>query len=89
MHILTKIGQEKIGKMVKNHRCWWCHGLGGIIMASSLGSLVPIEHCLHATAYLSIVADHVHPFMATLSSSDGYFQQDNAPCHKAHISSET
>jgi len=35
-------------------------------------------------AYLSIVSDHVHPFMATMfSSSDVYFQQDNAPCHKA------
>ncbi len=51
-----------------------------------LGPLVPIEHCLNATAYLSIVADHVHPFMTTVyPSSDGYFQQDNAPCHKAQI----
>jgi len=33
---------------------------------------------------LSIVSDHVHPFMATMyPSSDGYYQQDNAPCHKA------
>jgi len=29
---------------------------------------------------------HVHPFMATMyPSSDGYFQQDNPPCHKAWI----
>ncbi len=28
-----------------------------------LGPLVPIEHCLNATAYLSMVADHVHPFI--------------------------
>jgi len=27
-------------------------------------TLVPIGHCLNATAYLSIVSDHVHPFMA-------------------------
>ncbi len=48
--------------------------------------LVPIEHCLNATAYLSIVADHVQPFMTTVyTSSDAYFQQDNAPCHKAQI----
>ena len=47
---------------------------------------VPIEHCLHTTAYLSLVADHVHPFMTTVyTSSDGYFQQDNASCHKAQI----
>ncbi len=31
----------------------------------TLGPLVPIKHCLNATAYLSIVADHVHPFMTT------------------------
>ncbi len=43
----------------------------------------------HATAYLSIVADHVHPFMTTVyQSSDGYFQQKNLPCHKAHIISD-
>jgi len=37
--------------------------------------LVPIGHRLNATAYLSIVPDHVHPFMATMyPSSDGYFQ---------------
>ncbi len=29
----------------------------------TLGPLVPIEHRLNTTAYLSIVADHVHPFM--------------------------
>ncbi len=55
----------------------------------TLGPLVPIEHRLNATAYLSIVADHVHPFMTTVNlSSDGYFQQDNAPCHKAQIISD-
>ncbi len=54
-----------------------------------LTHLVPIEHRLNATAYLSIVADHVHPFMTTVyPSSDGYFQQDNAPCHKAQIISD-
>jgi len=42
------------------------------------------ESRLNAKAYLSIVSDHVHPFMATFyPSSDGYFQQDNTPCHKA------
>ncbi len=50
----------------------------GIFSWHTLGPLVPIEHCLNATAYLSIVADHVHPFMTTVSpSSDDYFQQDN------------
>ncbi len=55
----------------------------------TLGPLVPIEHRLNATAYLIIVADHFHPFMTTVNlSSDGYFQQYNAPCHKAQIISD-
>ncbi len=50
----------------------------GLFSWYTLGPLVPIEHRLNATAYLSIVADHVHPFMTTVyPSSDGYFQQDN------------
>ncbi len=61
----------------------------GIFSWHTSGALVPIEHYLNATAYLSIVADHVHPFVTTLyPSSDGYFQQDNAPCHKAQIISD-
>ncbi len=45
--------------------------VGGIFSWHTLGPLVPIEHCLNATAYLSIVADHVHPFMtAVYPSSD-------------------
>ncbi len=62
--------------------CW-------IFSRHTLGPLVPIEHCLNTTAYLSIVADHVLPFMTTVYPSyDGYFQQDNAPCHKAQIISD-
>ncbi len=61
----------------------------GIFSWHTLGRLVPIEHRLNATAYLSIDADHVHPFMTTVyPSSDDYFQQDNAPCHKAQIISD-
>ncbi len=38
---------------------------------------------------LSIVSEHVHPLMTTVyPSRDGYFQQDNAPCHKAQIISD-
>ncbi len=37
----------------------------------------------------SIVADHIHHFMTTVyPSSDDYFLQDNAPCHKAQIISD-
>ncbi len=63
----------------------------GIFSWHTVGPLVPIEHHLKATAtaYLSIVADHVHPLMTTVyPSSDGYFQQDNAPCHKAQTISD-
>ncbi len=41
----------------------------GILFWHTLGPLVPIEHRLNATAYLSIVADHVHPFMTTVCQS--------------------
>ncbi len=41
----------------------------GIFSRHILGPLVPIEHRLYATAYLSIVAVHVHPFMTTVDPS--------------------
>ncbi len=41
----------------------------GIYSWHTLGPLVPIEYCLNVTIYLSIVADHVHPFMTTVYSS--------------------
>ncbi len=34
----------------------------GIFYWHTLGPLLPIEHRLNATAYLSIVADHIHHF---------------------------
>ncbi len=55
----------------------------GIFSWHTLGPLGPIEHCLNTTAYLSIVAlwlQFTHLLM--------YFQQDNAPCHKAQIISD-
>uniref|UniRef100_A0A9J7YNT3 Tc1-like transposase DDE domain-containing protein n=1 Tax=Cyprinus carpio carpio TaxID=630221 RepID=A0A9J7YNT3_CYPCA len=61
----------------------------GIFSWHTLGSLVPTEHRLNTTVFLSIVADHVYAFMTTVHpSSDDYFQQDNAPCHKAQIISD-
>ncbi len=41
----------------------------GIFSWHTLGPLVSIEHRLNATAYLSIVSDHVHPFMTTVYTS--------------------
>ncbi len=60
----------------------------GIFSWHTLGLLVPTEHRLNTTVYLSIVADHVHPFMTTVYHLLMYFQQDNAPCHKAQIISD-
>lgn len=66
----------------------WIHPIGGvmvwgIIFWFSLGPLVPVEHYLNATAYLSIFGDHAHTFMTT--SSHGYVEQDYTPFHKAQI----
>jgi len=64
---------------------WWCvFGVWGMFSWHTLGPLVPIGHCLNSMAYLSIVSDHLHPFMTTMyPSSEGYVQQDNEPCQKA------
>jgi len=44
----------------------------GIFSWHTLGPLVPTEHRLNTTAYLSIVADHAHPFITKVyPSSDG------------------
>ncbi len=60
----------------------------GDFFLAHFGPLVPIEHRFNTTVYLSIVADHVHPFMTTVYHLLMYFQQDNAPCHKAQIISD-
>lgn len=52
----------------------------------TLAPLETSEHCLNATAYLTIVADYVHRFTVTrYPNSVEYFQQDNATCHKGQI----
>ncbi len=61
----------------------------GIFSWHTLGLLVPNEHRLNTTAYLSNVADHVHPFMTTVCpSSDATSSRKNAPRHKAQIISD-
>ncbi len=62
--------------------------VGGVFSWHILGPLVPIEHRLNTTVYLSIVSDHVHLFMTTVYHLLMYFQQDNAPCHKDQIISD-
>ncbi|GBO00022.1 hypothetical protein AVEN_41626-1 [Araneus ventricosus] len=49
-------------------------------------TLIPVEGTLNSYAYLSIVADQVHPYVATVyPANDGLFQQDNATCHVSKI----
>ncbi|KAK3549732.1 hypothetical protein QTP86_007743 [Hemibagrus guttatus] len=55
----------------------------------TLGPAIHVDASLTRTTYLSIAADHVHPFMETLFPDGcGLFQQDNAPCHKANMVQE-
>jgi len=44
--------------------CRWCNDVLCIFLTHF--GLLPIEHCLNATAYLSIVSDNVHPFMTAV-----------------------
>ena len=46
---------------------------GMIFSWHTYGPLVPNEQCINAKAFLSIVADHVHSFMTTYPSSNGYY----------------
>ncbi|GFW71536.1 transposase domain containing protein [Trichonephila clavipes] len=41
---------------------------------------------MNTTGYLSIIADQLHSYMASVSpAGNGMLQQDNVPCHKAKI----
>ena len=49
----------------------------------TLGSAIHVDVTLTCATYLSITADHVHPFMERVFPDGcGLFQQDNVPCHK-------
>lgn len=57
----------------------------GGVMGYTLGTLAPSEHYLNPTAYLCIHSPF-KPFNTTVyPSADGYFHQENMPCHKAHL----
>ncbi len=56
---------------IKNMKAWIHPALSQrfrlvVVFWHTLGPLVQIEHRLNATVYLSIVADHVHPFITTV-----------------------
>ena len=55
----------------------------------TLGPAIYVDVTLKHTIYLSIVADHEHPFMETVFPEGcGLFQQDNALCLKAKMGQE-
>ncbi|KAK3510151.1 hypothetical protein QTP70_026736 [Hemibagrus guttatus] len=67
---------------------------GQTVMARRLdlqncSSCVVFPVCSARTTYLSIVTDHLHPFMETVFPDGcGLFQQNNTPCHKAKMGQE-
>lgn len=68
--LLVTEGHGSILSCVSGSGRWWC---------DVVVFFIPIERCLNATAYLSLVADHVRPLMNTVYLfSDGYLEQDNA-----------
>uniref|UniRef100_A0AAY5KFW1 Tc1-like transposase DDE domain-containing protein n=1 Tax=Esox lucius TaxID=8010 RepID=A0AAY5KFW1_ESOLU len=63
--------------------------LWAMFCGETLGPAIHVDVTLTRTTYLSIVADHVHPFMATVFRHGiGLFQQDNAPGHEAKMVQE-
>lgn len=60
--------------------------LWGMFSWHTFSPLIPPEYCLNDISCLSIVVDHMHPFMAIIyPSHNGYIQYDNAPCHKSQV----
>ncbi len=66
---IQMVGSEFGGKSMESMKAGGGVRVWGIFYWHTLGPLVLIEHRLNATAYLSIVADHVHPFMTTVYPS--------------------
>nr|KAF6349142.1 hypothetical protein mMyoMyo1_011698 [Myotis myotis] len=68
---------------------WGSVMVWGMFSWHDLGPLIHVEQHLNSTTYLSIIADQVHPIMLmAYPNGDGFFQQDNTPCHSAHIVQE-
>ncbi len=68
--------------------CWWCNGVGGIFLAH-FGSFSTnwASFKLHSLPeYCFWPSPSLYDYSAP--SSDDYFQQDNAPCHKDQIISD-
>ncbi|XP_076358934.1 corticotropin-releasing factor receptor 1-like [Tachypleus tridentatus] len=58
----------------------------GMLSQKRLAPFISNEHHVNATAYLRIVAEHVHPLkIIVYLLLSGYFQQHKVACHKAFI----
>ncbi len=56
----------------------------GIFSWHTSGPSVPAEHHLNSTAYVLLLTMSISLFII-YPSWEGYFQQDNTPCHKTQI----
>ncbi|MCJ8732198.1 hypothetical protein PDJAM_G00208470 [Pangasius djambal] len=75
-----------LGKRWHQDALWDEGKTGG---GSLMGPGIHVDVILTRTTYLNIVADQVHPFMATVfPNGSGLFQQDNATCHTAKLDQE-
>ena len=54
----------------------------GTFSAKGLGRLIPVEGMMNSDKYKAILETHLLPSMTRdFPDGDGFFQQDNAPCH--------
>ncbi|GFV01418.1 DDE_3 domain-containing protein [Trichonephila clavipes] len=54
-----------------------------------MGSLIRLDTTLTGERYVSILSDHLHPFMSIVHSERlGEFQQDNATPHTSKVATE-
>ncbi|GBM28686.1 hypothetical protein AVEN_26096-1 [Araneus ventricosus] len=72
------------------HYAWgWLHYAWGAISWRGLGPLVILHGRIKSNHYLSILEDHVHPFVQTVFPGERpLFQDDNAPIHTARCVQE-
>ncbi|GFV63316.1 transposable element Tc1 transposase [Trichonephila clavipes] len=60
--------------------------LWGTFSWAFLGPVVVVEQTMNATGYLNIIADQLHPYMASVfPAGNAMFQQNNASCQKVKI----
>ncbi|GFX91827.1 transposable element Tcb2 transposase [Trichonephila clavipes] len=61
----------------------------GLCSWRDMGPLIRLDMTLTSDRYVSILSDHLHPFMSIVHSDGlGEFQQDNATLHTSRIAAE-